>query len=337
MSQIAAAPYKAATTTAPVLGAISFSHLLNDMLQSLLPGDLPDPERRVRSELWADRAADADLSDHGIAAAAGNRALYGSAARCPFRCRLGWGSRCWEWLRWRWHQRTCCYWRGRRLLGIGSSIFHPESSRIARLASGGKHGLAQSVFQVGGNFGSAMGPLLAAFFILPHGRVSLAWFALAAFGGMIILTMLGHWYKSNGHAKRTAKKAATANPLLTGGQVKWAVFVLLVLVFSKYFYLASITSYYIFYLMHRFHLTVQVAQVDLFIFLGASAVGTVAGGPIGDRFGRKRVIWGSILGVLPFTLILPYAGLEATILAFRGDRADFVLGFFRDRGLPRRN
>jgi FSR family fosmidomycin resistance protein-like MFS transporter len=202
---------------------------------------------------------------------------------------------------------------GATLLGIGSSIFHPESARMARLASGGRHGLAQSLFQVGGNFGQSLSPLLAAFFILPHGRSSLAWFALAALGGMAILTMLGHWYKSNGHTRKPARRAATGHATLSSRQVGRAVAVLLTLIFSKYFYLASLTSYYIFYLMHRFHLSAQTAQVYLFVFLAAAAAGTLIGGPIGDRFGRRLVIWGSILGVLPFTLVLPYVGLAATV------------------------
>jgi MFS transporter, FSR family, fosmidomycin resistance protein len=202
---------------------------------------------------------------------------------------------------------------GAALMGTGSSIFHPESSRIARLASGGQHGLAQSLFQVGGNFGQSLAPLLAAFFILPHGRSSLAWFALAALGGMGILTTLGHWYKSNGHARVSSRKTAAGHATLSRRQVGQAITVLLALIFSKYFYLASLTSYYIFYLMHRFHLSTQTAQIDLFIFLAAAAAGTVIGGPVGDRVGRRLVIWVSILGVLPFTLALPYVGLTGTI------------------------
>ena len=201
---------------------------------------------------------------------------------------------------------------GAALLGIGSSIFHPESSRIARLASGGRHGLAQSVFQVGGNFGSALGPLLAAFVVLPNGQASLAWFCLVALGGMILLGGIGRWYAQQNRAA-TPKRATAPAHGIAGRQVGMAIAVLIALVFSKYFYLASFTSYYIFYLMHRFGLSAQTAQIDLFIFLAAVAAGTIAGGPIGDRIGRKYVIWGSILGVLPFTLLLPHVGLGATI------------------------
>lgn len=202
---------------------------------------------------------------------------------------------------------------GAALLGTGSSIFHPESSRIARLASGGRHGLAQSVFQVGGNFGQALGPLLAAFFVLPRGRASIAWFGFAAVLGMAILSLLGRWYQANGHAKRPARNVGTAPLGLSTRRVTLSLAVLVALIFSKFFYLASFTSYYIFYLIQRFHVGVQAAQVDLFIFMAASAAGTVIGGPVGDRIGRKRVIWGSIAGVLPFTLALPYVGLSATI------------------------
>jgi FSR family fosmidomycin resistance protein-like MFS transporter len=202
---------------------------------------------------------------------------------------------------------------GASMLGLGSSIFHPESSRIARLASGGAHGLAQSLFQVGGNFGSALGPLLAAYFVLPRGQHGLAWFAIPAFAGVIIMTGLGHWYESNGHARPPARKAAVRHPTLSQRQVWRAMAVLVVLIFSKYIYLASITNYYTFYMMHRFGLTTQSAQICQFVFFAAVALGTVIGGPIGDRIGRKTVIWVSILGVLPFTLALPYAGLTMTI------------------------
>jgi FSR family fosmidomycin resistance protein-like MFS transporter len=202
---------------------------------------------------------------------------------------------------------------GAAMLGLGSSIFHPESSRIARLSSGGAHGLAQSLFQVGGNFGSALGPLLAAYIVLPRGQAGLAWFAIAALGGMIIMTGLSRWYRSNGHAGRQAKRPAARNSSVTAGQIRLAMSVLVALIFSKYIYLASITNYYPFYMMQRFGLTTQSAQLCQFVFFAAVATGTVIGGPVGDRIGRKKVIWASILGVLPFTVALPYAGLETTI------------------------
>ena len=203
---------------------------------------------------------------------------------------------------------------GAGLLGVGSAIFHPESSRIAHLASKGAHGFAQSLFQVGGNFGNSIAPLAAAFFILPHGRGSLAWFALVALVGMFILAKVGRWYQESGHGRKTARPSATVADGLATGEVRRAIAVLVALIFSKFFYLSSITSYYIFYLMHRFEVTPENAQLCLFAFLAAAAVGTFIGGPVGDRFGRKTVIWGSILGVLPFTLILPYVGLGATIV-----------------------
>ena len=204
-------------------------------------------------------------------------------------------------------------WLAAALLGIGSAIFHPESSRLARLASGGAHGFAQSLFQVGGNFGNSLAPLIAAFFILPRGQQSLAWFALLALAGIVLLTVVGRWYKNSGHGARKSGRSAVAASALPAGQVRRAIAVLIALIFSKFFYLSSITSYYIFYLMHRFALPTEKAQLCLFVFLASAAVGTFVGGPIGDRIGRKRVIWASILGVLPFTLALPYVGLTATI------------------------
>lgn len=201
---------------------------------------------------------------------------------------------------------------GGALLGIGSSIFHPESSRLARLASGGAHGMAQSVFQVGGNFGSSLGPLLIAFVVLPRGQQSLAWFSLASLLGIVLLTGLGRWYQLHGraiHKKHIAAKVQT----LTRKQVGRALAVLIVLTMSKYFYLASITSYYVFYLMQHFRLSQKDAQLDLFLFLAAVAAGTVVGGPVGDRIGRKKVIWISIAGVLPLTLLLPYVSLPLTV------------------------
>jgi MFS transporter, FSR family, fosmidomycin resistance protein len=212
-----------------------------------------------------------------------------------------------------WADRFGTVLAGAALIGIGSSIFHPESSRIARLASGGQHGLAQSLFQVGGNAGSALGPLAAAFVVLPRGQHSLVWFALAPIAGITLLWRVGGWY---GRRARTGGAslgtAHTAHHGLTRPQVTRALAVLLVLVFSKYIYLASLSTYYTFYLIETFHVSVRSAQLHLFVFLGAVAAGTVLGGPIGDRIGRKYVIWGSILGVLPFTLAMPYANLMFT-------------------------
>jgi FSR family fosmidomycin resistance protein-like MFS transporter len=196
------------------------------------------------------------------------------------------------------------------LVGLGSAVFHPESSRVARMASGGRHGLAQSLFQVGGNAGSAVGPLVAAFVVLPRGQPSVAWFAGAALLAIAILWRVGRWYRRHRAATAAARSAAPpARSPLPQRRVVGALAVLIVLIFSKYIYLASITSYYTFYLIHRFGVSVQGAQLHLFVFLGAVAAGTIIGGPIGDRFGRKYVIWGSILGVLPFTLALPHMSL----------------------------
>ncbi len=202
---------------------------------------------------------------------------------------------------------------GGALLGVGSSIFHPETSRLARLASGGSHGLAQSIFQVGGNFGSSLGPLLVIFLVLPNGQHSLAWFSLVASSGIIMQTRLARWYKRHGqviHKKQTAVKVST----LSRKKVARAIAVLVLLTFSKYFYLVSITSYYVFYLMQHFRLPQKQSQLYLFLFLAALAIGTIAGGPLGDRIGRKKVIWLSILGVLPMTLLLPHVPLAATVV-----------------------
>ena len=201
---------------------------------------------------------------------------------------------------------------GALLLGIGSSIFHPETSRLARLASGGAHGLGQSLFQVGGNAGTALGPLLVALIVLPHGRASLAWFALAALLGIVLQTALGYWYQSR-HGRPRAKQETAPTSGLSREQTRTALAILVALMLSKWFYLTSITSFYVFYLMHHFRVPATQAQLCLFVFLAAVAVGTLAGGPIGDRIGRKRIIWVSILGVLPFTLPLPYVGLPMTI------------------------
>ena len=193
------------------------------------------------------------------------------------------------------------------LVGTGSSVFHPESSRVARMASGGRHGLAQSLFQVGGNAGSALGPLLAALVIAPYGRGNVGWFTLAALLAIVLLLQISRWYQAQ-HRAVKSQPAPAVSPL-PRRKVAQAISILLLLVFSKYFYLTSLSSYYTFYLMQKFSLSVQSAQLHLFVFLFAVAAGTVIGGPIGDKIGRKRVIWASILGVAPFTLLLPHVGL----------------------------
>lgn len=303
---------KAGTTVFPVLGAISFCHLLNDMMQALLPAVYPI----LRGGF------DLSFTQVGLLALVYQLTasilqpligLYTDHRPQPYSLPFAMLASMSGLVTLAFAPTYGTLLVGASMLGLGSSIFHPESSRIARLASGGAHGLAQSLFQVGGNFGSALGPLAAAFFVLPRGQSGLAWFALAALGGVMILTALGHWYKSNGHARPPARTAPVRHPTLSRGQVGRAMAVLVLLIFSKYIYLASITNYYIFYLMHRFSLPIQAAQLCQFVFFAAVATGTVIGGPIGDRVGRKKVIWVSILGVLPFTLALPYVGLAATI------------------------
>ncbi len=201
------------------------------------------------------------------------------------------------------------------LVGIGSSVFHPESSRVARMASGGRYGFAQAVFQVGGNTGSSLGPLLAAFLVVPLGQSSVAYVALIALVGMAVLFNVGRWYAGNLHMLRPkATQAAEAMPALSRGRVLSALAILMALMFSKFVYLASLGTYFTFYLIHKFGVSVQGAEIDLFIFLASGAVGTFLGGPIGDRIGRKYLIWGSILGVLPFTLALPFVGYTWTMI-----------------------
>lgn len=197
------------------------------------------------------------------------------------------------------------------LIGIGSSIFHPESSRVAHLASGGKKGLAQSIFQLGGNAGSAIGPLLAAIIVVPYGQLNIIWFCFAAILGIVILSIVAKWYQKHLYQKSLNKSVVTeeVHHSLSKQKVIFSLGILLVLIFSKYFYMASMTSYYTFYLIDKFNLSVQESQIYLFAFLGAVAAGTLFGGPLGDRFGRKYIIWISILGVAPFTLLLPYASL----------------------------
>ncbi len=199
-------------------------------------------------------------------------------------------------------------------VGLGSAIFHPEASRVARMGSGGQHGLAQSLFQVGGNLGSSIGPLAAAFIVIPRGQGSIVWFTLAALLAMVVLTRVGTWYKQR---RVTQSLASRKRPMvgleqLSSRKIAWSLAVLLALMFSKFFYTAGLTNFYIFYLMDRFQMPVATAQIYLFVFLASVAVGTLIGGPIGDRIGRKYVIWGSILGVFPFTLALPYADLYWT-------------------------
>jgi FSR family fosmidomycin resistance protein-like MFS transporter len=197
-------------------------------------------------------------------------------------------------------------------VGMGSAVFHPESARVARMASGGQHGLAQSLFAVGGNVGSSLGPLLAAFVVLPGGQRSIAWFSSVALLAIILLARVSAWYKGHRASAAKTRTSGEAHSGLSSRRIAWAMVVLVALVFSKYFYLASLTSYYTFFLISKFHVSVRSAQLHLFVFLGAVALGTIVGGPVGDRVGRKAVIWVSILGVLPFTLLMPYASLYWT-------------------------
>jgi len=299
----------AGRTTFSILFAISFCHLLNDMMQSLLPALYP-----ILKGSYALTFGQIGLLTFTYQITASLLqpliGLFTDRSPRPYSLSVGMGFTLVGLLLLAFAANYWLLLLAAALVGTGSSAFHPESSRVARMASGGRHGLAQSVFQVGGNVGSAVGPLLAAFIVLPRGQSSVAWFSCAAMLGMFVLFNVGHWYKLHGLARlkpRAAGASATLAP--QPRQVALAIGLLLALIFSKYFYLASLTSYYTFYLIHRFNVSVQNAQLLLFVFLAAVALGTIAGGSLGDRFGRKYVIWASILGVLPFTLVLPHANL----------------------------
>jgi len=297
------------STVFPILLAISFSHLLNDLIQSLIPATYPMLKESLHLDfgqlglitfcfqltasllqpfvgLYTDRRPQPYSLAGGMCfTLAGLVLLSQSGSFALVLVSVG-------------------------LVGIGSSIFHPEASRMAYLASGGRRGMAQSLFQVGGNAGNSLGPLLAALVIAPFGQSRILWFSLAALLAIAVLIKTGGWYKKNlgSRAKKTGP-ARDLHPSLTRKKVIFSMGILLVLIFSKYFYLASMTSYYTFYLMEKFHLSVQSSQIHLFIFLFSVAAGTFIGGPTGDRIGRKYVIWFSILGVAPFTLLLPYSNL----------------------------
>jgi FSR family fosmidomycin resistance protein-like MFS transporter len=300
-----------------VLGAISFSHFLNDMIQSLIIAIYP----LLKGEFSLSFVQIGSITlTYQLCASVLQPliGIYTDKHPKPYSLSLGMGFTLIGLVMLAWAPNYAAVLGAAALVGTGSSIFHPESSRIARLASGGRHGLAQSIFQVGGNAGSAMGPLLAAWIIIPHGRPSVAWFALAAMLAIAVLWNVGSWYRRQ-HLNRAVRAKPDAGPqgVVAQRRVAWSVAILLTLIFSKYFYLASITSYYSFYLMEKFHLSVQSAQLYLFFFLLAAALGTLFGGPIGDRVGRKRVIWFSILGVAPFSMLLPYVDLLWTgILSF---------------------
>jgi len=292
-----------------ILASLSFCHLLNDMMQSLLPSIYPILKLNfglsfsqigvitlvnqiTASLLQPVIGSYTDRRPQPYALAASMAFTLAGMVMLAFGVTYG------------------LIVLASAFIGLGSAIFHPESSRIARLASGGRHGFAQAFFQVGGYAGSAFGPLLAAFFVLPYGQRSIAWFAVTALLGMVFLWAVGTWYKH--HVPSPSPSFASPETHVSGARTGRAIALLLALLFSKYVYLASFGSFYTFYLIHRFQVSVQSAQVHLFLFLGAIAAGTMIGGPIGDRMGRRRVILWSILGVLPFSLALPYVDLVWT-------------------------
>jgi FSR family fosmidomycin resistance protein-like MFS transporter len=314
------APTKAAAAGPAyvVLGGISLSHFLNDTMQSLIPSVYP-----ILKDSYA-----LDFTQIGLITltfqftASLLQPVVGyftdKKAR-PFSLALGMGFTFFGLLLLSVAQRYSVILIAAALVGLGSAVFHPESARIARLASGGRYGFAQSVFQVGGSFGTSMGPLLAALIVVPFGQPSIAWFSSIAFLAIVILWRIGRWYKPQIGAKKAVPIHAHPDGP-SSRRVMIALVVLVALLFSKQLYVSGLSSYYIFYLIDKFGVSTQAAQFYLFIFLASNAVGAFFGGPLGDRFGRKYVIWFSILGALPFTLALPYAGLftSAVLTVFIG-------------------
>ena len=314
-STLATAPVvPRANLAAGILLAISVSHLLNDLMQSLVPAVYPILKAKFSLDFGQVGLISltfyltASLLQPVVGVVTDRRPM-------PFSLPVGMGSTLVGLLLLSVAGSFGGILLAAGLIGLGSAVFHPESSRVARMASGGRHGLAQSVFQVGGNAGSAVGPLLAAFVVVRRGQSSIAWFSAVALLAMAVLAVVGRWYGRRVTERRRAPVAAApAVSALPRARVVASVAILLLLIFSKYFYMASLNTYYTFYLIEHFGVAVDTAQLLLFVFLGSVAAGTVIGGPLGDRFGRKRVIWGSILGVLPFTLALPHANLLWTTI-----------------------
>jgi FSR family fosmidomycin resistance protein-like MFS transporter len=304
---------KTGQTVFAILFAISFSHLLNDTIQALIPSLYPLIKTTLNLNftqlglITFTFQCTASLLQPIVG-------LYTDRRSMPFSLALGMGFTLIGLIALSLAHRFPMIIMSAALVGIGSAVFHPEASRVAHMAAGANRGLAQSLFQVGGNAGSSLGPLLAALIIVPRGQGHVAWFSLAACLGMMVLWQVGVWQSRNLHlihrfSKKTSKPQSPALPRST---VTLSLAVLVALTFSKYVYLVSMTSYYTFYLIDRFHVSIQASQIYLFIFLFAVALGTIIGGPLGDRIGRKRVIWGSILGVAPFSLWLPHADLVTT-------------------------
>ena len=321
MSQLSTDPSTLATVPAipranlatGILLAISLSHLLNDLMQSLVPAVYPI----LKEKFSLDFGQVGLISLTFFLTASLLQPVVGTVTDrrpMPFSLTMGMGSTLAGLLLLSVAGSFGGILLAAGLIGLGSAVFHPESSRVARMASGGRHGLAQSVFQVGGNAGSAIGPLLAAFVVVRHGQGSIAWFSVVALLAMAVLAVVGRWYGRRVAERRRAPAPVPAVSSLSRSRVVASVAILLLLIFSKYFYMASLNTYYTFYLIEHFGVAVDTAQLLLFVFLGSVAVGTVVGGPLGDRFGRKRVIWASILGVLPFTLALPHANLLWTTI-----------------------
>ncbi len=309
---VAARPQREAGRTAfAVLAGVSVSHLLNDTIQSLLPALYP-----MFKETFALSFAQVGLLTLSLLLTASLLqpfvGLYTDRRPMPYSLVGGMSVSLVGLLLLSTAATFGVLVAAAALMGVGSAIFHPESSRIARMASGGRHGFAQSFFQVGGNIGSSLGPLVGAFLVLPHGQSSLAWCSPLALLAIVVLWRVGQWSQRRSRLTAVAPHhVADAHPAsrLTARRVAWSIAILGALLFSKYFYMASLSSYYTFYLISKFHVSVRAAQIDLFIFLAAVAVGTMLGGLVGDRIGVKHVIWASILGVFPFTAALPYASL----------------------------
>lgn len=328
MSEIASAAARPAakTTAFAVIGAVSFCHMLNDMMQSLLTGIYPILKQEYGLDfgqvglMTLTFQVTASLLQPLVG-------IYTDRRPQPRSLALAMGFTFFGLIMLAFVHRFELMLIASALIGVGSSVFHPESSRVVRLASGGRPGLAQSLFQVGGNFGTSLGPLLAAFIVLPNGQKSVAWFSLAAFLAMVVLWQVGSWYIASFHGRSTRSKSRDV-PVLPRKKALTGLALLGALIFSKYVYMASLANYYTFYLIHKFGLDIRDAQLLLFLFLAAVAAGTVVGGPIGDRIGRKLVIWISVLGVLPFTLLLPHASLFWTGVL------SIVIGFMLASAFP---